>query len=130
MLQRVNGEVNSQVGIRSDRQRFGLTDHWALPAILDGRLSGDCEDIVLAKLLALQRAGVPAQALSIALVVTRWGEPHAVLVVSATQGDYVLDNLSSRVSPWRAVDHRWLQRQAGGPGSEWRIVFGPEATTP
>ncbi|MFN7389144.1 transglutaminase-like cysteine peptidase [Brevundimonas sp.] len=64
-------------------------------------------------------AGVPAEALSIAIVETRWGETHAVLLLASDRGEFVLDSLSPWVSRWDRVDYRWRERQARGGAFDW-----------
>lgn len=92
VLKQVNGHVN-----RSIRPERDTADVWEL-----NPTSGDCEDYVLSKRSALIRQGVSAGALRIAYTHTRRGEPHAVLVVKTSQGDYVLDNLTNSVKTLRA----------------------------
>jgi predicted transglutaminase-like cysteine proteinase len=62
---------------------------------------------------------VPAEALSIAIVETRWGETHAVLLLASDRGEFVLDSLSPWVSRWDRVDYRWRERQARGGAFDW-----------
>jgi len=83
----------------------------------------DCVGYVLAKREALIRAGIPANALSPAVVRTRGGVVHAVLIVTTTEGDQVLDNLSPYVELWRHVDYEWIKRQVPtGDGLRWAWV--------
>jgi len=92
VLKQVNGHVN-----RTIRPQRDTVDVWEVnPA------SGDCEDYVLTKRSFLIRQGVSAGALRIAYTHTRRGEPHAVLVVKTSRGDYVLDNLTNTVKTLRA----------------------------
>lgn len=92
VLKQVNGHVN-----RTIRPSRDTADVWEL-----NPTSGDCEDYVLTKRSALIRQGVSAGALRIAYTHTRRGEPHAVLVVKTSQGDYVLDNLTNTIKTLRA----------------------------
>jgi len=97
-LQQVNSRVNASIRAVADRPG---QDRWSLnPA------SGDCEDFALSKRAALIRAGVPAGVLRIGVTKTRRGEPHAVLIVRTSQGDYVLDNLRERVSTLGSSGYR------------------------
>jgi hypothetical protein len=90
----------------------------------------DCVGYVLAKRNALIRAGLPAQALSPAVVRTRGGVVHAVLIVTTSEGDQVLDNLSSYVDPWRRVDYEWIKRQVPTvDGLRWAWVGRGAPTT-
>ncbi len=90
----VNRAVNRSILPRRDR-----TDIWSIaPA------SGDCDDYVMTKRHQLIRAGMPPSALRAAVVRTRGGQAHAILVVATTQGDLVLDNLR----------HAIMEREATG----------------
>ncbi|KQX42477.1 hypothetical protein ASD04_00440 [Devosia sp. Root436] len=92
VLKQINGHVNRTITPERD-----TADIWEL-----NPTSGDCEDYVLSKRSALIRQGVSAGALRIAYTHTRRGEPHAVLVVRTSQGDYVLDNLTNSIKTLRA----------------------------
>lgn len=111
----INRRVNRAIRQIADDRLYGVADFWAVPAA--GR--GDCEDFVLAKREALISAGVPSEALSIAIVTTRWGESHAVLLLASDQGEYVLDSLSPWVSRWDRVDYSWRERQRPGQPFDW-----------
>jgi len=115
----VNARVNRSLRRASDREMFGRDDFWAVPE--DGAPGGDCEDYVLAKRHALVEAGVPVGALSIALVRTRPGDIHAVLLVATPNGEVVMDNLAPQVLPWRQTPYDWLSRQASGSAQWVRI---------
>ncbi|OGN50702.1 MAG: hypothetical protein A2352_04550 [Caulobacterales bacterium RIFOXYB1_FULL_67_16] len=118
----INRTVNRQIRSGSDARVYGVSDYWAVPN--GDRARGDCEDFVLAKRRALMRAGYPVEALSIAVVETRWGEVHAVLLVATDRGDFVLDNLTGRISRWDQVNYRWRERQAPGKTFEWVRMAG------
>lgn len=105
VLKQVNGHVN-----RAIRPERDTADVWELnPA------SGDCEDYVLSKRSALIRQGVSAGALRIAYTHTRRGEPHAVLVVKTSQGDYVLDNLTNSIKTLRASGYNIRSMSSPNP---------------
>jgi predicted transglutaminase-like cysteine proteinase len=116
-LNAINRRINRAIRPASDPTRFGPVDHWSLPS--DRNISGDCEDYVLAKRQALIEAGAPIEALSIAVVETRRGEIHAVLLVATPQGEVVLDNLSPWIVSWRETAYRWRQRQQPGSALTW-----------
>jgi predicted transglutaminase-like cysteine proteinase len=120
LLNRVNRSVNRSIRQASDQSVFGQADYWQAPTRAGAY--GDCEDYVLAKRQALIAAGVPAAALSIAIVETRWGESHAVLLVAGNTGEVVLDSLSSWISRWDRVDYTWRERQAPGQVFEWVTI--------
>lgn len=115
----VNRKVNEVVHERSDLSATGMVDQWDLP-IVDGTMAGDCEDYALEKRRLLLEAGLPASALSLAIVRTSWGQSHAVLLVTTDRGEYVLDSLSPWISAWSDLSYAWVQRQA--PGSQMRWV--------
>lgn len=117
LINRVNRRVNRGIRRASDDRLYGVEDFWAAPTARGAR--GDCEDYVLAKRRALIDAGVPAEALSIAIVETRWGETHAVLLVAGDRGEFVLDNLTPWVARWDRVNYRWRSRQSGADLFDW-----------
>lgn len=120
-VERINRSLNGAVRKASDQRLHGQADYWT--TVSRPGQGGDCEDYVLTKRAALIAAGVPESALSIALVRTSWGEDHAVLLVAAEDGERVLDNLTSRILPWRRVRYTWDQRQLPGRPMMW--VQGP-----
>lgn len=123
-LNRINDRVNRAILERTDLDTYGTADYWTTP-IEDGQRYGDCEDFVLEKQRALAAAGVPRRVLNIALVTTRGGESHAVLLVSTRDGDFVLDNMSAWVTPWRQAPYRWRQRQVNGDAFAWAMIEDP-----
>lgn len=103
-LQRINSEINTAIVYVGELEG---QDEWKLnPA------SGDCDDYAVTKRQRLLRAGWPSGALRIATARTPDGIGHAVLVVSTTQGDLVLDNRTNVVKPWKAVDLKWIKIQS------------------
>lgn len=113
----VNRRLNREIRPVSDARLYGVEDFWNRP---EGRgAQGDCEDYVLAKRAALIAEGVPAAALSIAIVETRWGESHAVLLLASDRGEFILDSLSQRVLRWDRVDYVWRERQLPGRPFDW-----------
>lgn len=113
----INARVNREIRRGDDRDVNGMEDYWRIPT---GRAArGDCEDYVLTKRRALIDDGMPAEALSIAIVRTPWGESHAVLLLATAEGEYVLDNLTRRIRRWDRVNYEWRERQAPGRVFEW-----------
>ena len=117
-LNQTNTRINGALRQRTDLAVYGVDERWALP-LEAGLMAGDCEDFVLEKRHALVAAGVPEAALSIAVVITRQNEIHAVLVIATDKGDYVLDSLDPRVSPWQKTPYIWRERQGAGTASNW-----------
>lgn len=118
VVRSVNDEVNRIMRGATDEEVYHVADYWNAPALVRG-VRGDCEDFALEKRRLLIENGVPAAALSIAIVQTRRGEDHAVLIVSAAQGDFVLDNLQYDVRQWRKTDYTWVSRQGPGDDLAW-----------
>lgn len=116
----VNTEVNAAIRADDDLRAYRQADYWTIPRAT-GRAKpvGDCEDFVLAKRERLLALGVPAEALSIALVTTRTGLSHAVLLVATDEGEYVLDNLTPWVVHWTEARLTWRERQAPGQMLQW-----------
>jgi predicted transglutaminase-like cysteine proteinase len=123
-LNAVNAEVNHALRERRAAPGPPEAERWDTP-LKHGRGWGDCKDFVLEKQRALAAAGVPRQALSIALVVTPGGEQHAVLLAATRAGEFVLDNLSPWISPWQETRYVWLKRQVHGAPFRWAMVGAP-----
>jgi predicted transglutaminase-like cysteine proteinase len=118
LLRTANDHVNDLMRATTDVRTYGVADYWNDPVLVRG-VRGDCEDFALEKRRVLIEHGVPAGALSIAIVTTRQGEEHAVLVVTTDAGDYVLDNLTFDVRPWRRTGYTWISRQGPGDDLGW-----------
>lgn len=127
-LEAVNRRINRAIRRSSDEATFGAADVWAAPT--GARARGDCEDYALAKRRALIETGVDPDLLSLAIVRTRGGEIHAVLLVRAGDGEYVLDNLSPWVVRWDSAPYDWLERQTPGSPLVWtRLEAGGPGRT-
>lgn len=117
-LKAVNRRVNRSLIADTDARVYQTNDYWEAPAMTRGA-RGDCEDFALVKRRLLIEQGIPAAALSLAIVRTRYNEDHAVLVVATRQGDFVLDNLAFSVRPWQKTGYDWVSRQAPGDDLGW-----------
>ncbi len=117
-LKAVNHRVNRSLIADTDVDVYQINDYWEAPALTPGA-RGDCEDFALVKRRLLIAQGIPAAALSLAIVRTRYNEDHAVLVVATQQGDFVLDNLAFSVRPWQKTGYDWVSRQAPGDDLGW-----------
>jgi predicted transglutaminase-like cysteine proteinase len=122
-LQQVNSHVNSTIREVSDLEQYGREDVWALPT--SGK--GDCEDFALLKRKMLIERGWPASSLSITVGATSQGEAHAVLTVSTSQGQYVLDNLTSSILSPAQTGHVFYARQSG---RGWISASGERTSEP
>ncbi len=110
----INHEVNTTVSPRTDYEMWGVEEYWSYPTDV-----GDCEDYVLEKRRLLMKIGVPASNLLITVVRQRNGEGHAVLTVETSLGDFILDNLESRVLAWTDTEYRYLKRQSNTDSGVW-----------
>lgn len=115
LINEVNLRVNKAVAPQSDIDNYGLDEVWTYPD--SGR--GDCEDYALEKRRQLSKGGISLADLLITVVRKPDGEGHAVLTVRTDKGDYVLDNLSDEVKPWRETGYKYLKRQASYNTGRW-----------
>lgn len=113
-LDAVNRKVNTTVRPATDDELFGRPEVWDFP---DG--SGDCEDFVLLKRKMLIDKGWPSAALLITVVRQTNGDGHAVLTVTTSRGDLVLDNLEPHILLWSETSYRYLKRQSEYNSGEW-----------
>ena len=118
-LNMVNRLINGAIRQTSDMVTHGAEDYWDTPLENGEQARGDCEDYVLEKRRALIARGVPAAALSIAVVQTRQGEGHAILLVNTNQGEVVLDSLAPSIISWRDIPYSWVERQVPGQPMTW-----------
>jgi predicted transglutaminase-like cysteine proteinase len=69
---------------------------------------GTCVQDAMEKRRQLIALSWPGASLQLATVTTRKGEGHLVLVATTGQGELVLDNLRSDVTPWQVLPYRWM----------------------
>jgi len=110
-----NIKVNQSIEPVSDTAHWGKPESWDYPS--DGK--GDCEDYALLKRGLLIRAGVPASALLMTVVINRKSEGHAVLTLKSDRGDFVLDNVINEILAWESSGYRFVQRQSEADPNEW-----------
>jgi len=92
-LGEINRAINLAIRPMSDLAQFGQEDVWSSPLVTFYRGAGDCEDYAIAKLVALQMAGIPAEDLRIVVLAdTLRGEGHAVAAVRLDGRWTILDN--------------------------------------
>jgi len=114
LLQQINARVNSAVAPVSDMDLYAVPERWDYPVD-----AGDCEDYVLLKKRELENLGFPSHALLITVVLDEVGEGHAVLTVSTSQGDFILDNRRDAVIRWAQTPYRFLKRQSQDDPRLW-----------
>lgn len=111
----INDEVNTTVAPRTDMEMWGQEEYWSYP----DNGAGDCEDYVLEKRRRLMQLGVPAGSLLITVVRQPNGEGHAVLTVRTSLGEYILDNLDTRILAWNETEYTYLKRQSERNSGVW-----------
>ncbi len=114
-LVEVNDHVNATVTATTDWELFGVEEWWTYP--VEGR--GDCEAYVLEKRRLLMEMGWPANALLITVVLDERGDGHAILTVTTSAGDFVLDNLNPDVRLWSNTGYGYLMRQSKHDPNQW-----------
>jgi predicted transglutaminase-like cysteine proteinase len=110
----VNYDINEQITPMTDKEIYGVEEHWAYPDTV-----GDCEDYVLLKRRALMQAGIAPGNLLITVVLQPNGDGHAVLTVRTDRGDFILDNMRSKVLIWSDTEYTYLKRQAVDHAGRW-----------
>ncbi|GBU20063.1 MULTISPECIES: transglutaminase-like cysteine peptidase [Methylobacterium] len=118
-LTSVNRRVNARIKPITDLAHWGVVDRWDYPD--DG--FGDCEDYQLLKRRMLVERGLPRRALRMTVVIDDIGEGHAVLMVRTDRGDFILDNKTNVVLPWRATGYTYIKRE-GQDGRAWVNLEG------
>jgi predicted transglutaminase-like cysteine proteinase len=119
----VNDAVNNAVQAMSDFDLYGKDEVWAYP---NG--AGDCEDYALEKRRALMQRGISLANLLMTVVRKPDGEGHAVLTVRTDKGDFILDNLTSKVLQWDHTGYRFLKRQSSEHTGRWVSIQGGNQT--
>ena len=126
----------------SDRENYGVEDHWPTLAEFFSRRSGDCKAYALAKYFALRALGTSDDKLRIVIVhIPARKANHAMLAVDTAKGVFILDNnmrpldlilpqekLHSQFVPFFMINEkgRWTFNQdtkllhAGKVGQEYR----------
>lgn len=115
----VNTQINRTTREISDISQYGKEEVWALPT----RRGGDCEDFALLKKRELMKLGVASEHLLIATVLDRNRVSHAVLVIRTERGDFILDNLTSKVMTWEQTGYTFLRMQDPTDPGKWTAVI-------
>jgi predicted transglutaminase-like cysteine proteinase len=112
---KVNSDINHEIEPATDMEHWGVVDKWDFA---DDK-KGDCEDYVLAKRQRLMEIGFPRQALLVTVVRDLQGEGHAILTIKTDKGDFILDNMNSKVLPWIATGYKYIKRQSQENPNRW-----------
>jgi len=88
----INRGINLAIRPMEDLAQWGKVDVWSSPLVTFNTGAGDCEDYAIAKYVALQMAGIPAEDLRIVVVLELNGEGHAVASARLDGHWLILDN--------------------------------------
>lgn len=122
ILNSINRVVNATIEPVSNYAHWGtMLDHWDYPK--DGK--GDCKIYALQKRRLLMELGFPRQALLMTIVKDLDGEGHAILTVKTNRGEFILDNLTNKIRPWRATGYTFLKRQSQEDPNVWVAIGNP-----
>jgi predicted transglutaminase-like cysteine proteinase len=114
----VNNAVNTMVMPMTDMEMWGREEVWSYPTAG----VGDCEDYALEKRRMLMDRGFPASNLLMTVVRQKNGAGHAVLTVRTSHGDFILDNLETRLLAWDQTDYVFLKRQSERHAGIWVTI--------
>ena len=117
VLRAVNDRVNRSVVGITDWDHHGVEERWSYPTRF-----GDCEDYVLAKRRMLMEYGFKAGDLLITVVTRPEGDGHAVLSVRTDRGEFVLDNVETRVKHWTETRYTYVKRQSERHAGTWVAI--------
>lgn len=110
----VNYDVNTAVTPLTDMEIYGVEELWAYPTNV-----GDCEDYVLLKRKRLIDKGFNPADLLITVVLQPNGDGHAVLTVRTDRGDFILDNMRTKVLLWSDTEYTYIKRQSSANAGRW-----------
>jgi len=114
----INNSINTRIKPKTDLENNGVEDYWT---VVDNGF-GDCEDYALEKRRELMSEGVPAGDLLMTVVRLPSGDGHAVLTVRTRLGEFILDNLESRVLSFADTDYTYLKRQSTENSGVWVTI--------
>ena len=107
-LEAVRAAVNASILPRHDAPH---RDVWSLHP-----RAGDCDDVAVSARADLLALGWPSDALRLAVVRTRDGRGHLVLLARVGGADLVIDNALGRVLPMGRTGYRLIRAQDGAGG--------------
>jgi predicted transglutaminase-like cysteine proteinase len=123
-LDQVNRHVNKVIEPATDMELYGVVDYWTIP-----KTRGDCEDYALLKRQMLIRAGWPASALLMTVVLDENKEGHAILMARTARGDFLLDNKTDELKLWNKSTYTFVMRQSYLHARVW-MSLDPKHATP
>lgn len=118
-LDRINRQVNASVVPVTDFELYGQEEMWTYP-----NRYGDCEDYALLKRLMLIQHGWAPESLLMTVVWDENGDGHAVLTVTTSAGDLVLDNKRDEILRWQSTGYVFEKRQSTQGRGRWVWLRG------
>jgi predicted transglutaminase-like cysteine proteinase len=89
----VNRTINLTIKAVDDMTQYGVRDLWASPLMTFASGAGDCEDLAIAKYVALREIGIREEDLRLVIVHDRAAkEDHAVTAIRYDRRWLILDN--------------------------------------
>lgn len=116
-VEAINIIVNTTITPMTDMEVYGREEVWAYPVD-----AGDCEDFALLKRKQLLQRGFSPADVLMTVVRKPDGEGHAVLTLRTAQGDYILDNLDTKIKLWSDTPYTYLKRQASFNTGRWVTI--------
>lgn len=122
LVRAINDQVNFDILPMTDMDFYQEEELWTYPPRF-----GDCEDYALEKRRDLIASGIPASALSLALVYKpkddgNGFEGHAVLIVRTEIGDLILDNLTKKLRLPSMTNYDFIKATTFEDSAEWRDI--------
>lgn len=106
-LREVNDRFNRSIEPVEDLAQYGKRDVWKI-----GVKRGDCEDYAMSKRQQLIAKGWSPSNLLLSVVLDTNGGVHAVTIVRTNEGDFILDNLTSKIRKWNRTGYTYIKRQS------------------
>lgn len=89
----INRTINLTVRAVDDQTQYGVRDLWASPLMMFASGAGDCEDLAIAKYVALREIGIREENLRLVIVRDHAAnEDHAVTAIRHGEQWFILDN--------------------------------------
>jgi predicted transglutaminase-like cysteine proteinase len=123
LLKGINDKVNQSIKPRPKSYDEGPFEGWRIAPDM-----GDCNDYAVTKRHELLLRGLPSSGLRLSVAKTPEGVGHLVLVVTTTDGNVVMDNLTDKILPWQSTDYQWIKIQSISNPRLWVGIKRPLAS--
>ncbi|MCV9964808.1 transglutaminase-like cysteine peptidase [Pararhizobium sp. BT-229] len=113
-VRRINRAVNDTIQHATDQDLYGREEVWAFP-----ETAGDTEDFALLKQRQLTERGIPSSSLLLTVAIKPNGDGHALLTISTSEGDFILDDETNEILSWGKVPYKFIKRQDPTHSARW-----------